>query len=76
VNRGYPILQIKPLNLTNRYNSNMAAQPRDIRRYVTSDGKVPFILLLCGGNKRTQAKDIEIAQKYWQDYRRRENASQ
>jgi putative addiction module killer protein len=35
-----------------------------------------IILLLCGGDKRTQAKDIEIAQKYWQDYRRRENASQ
>ncbi|TRU22186.1 MAG: type II toxin-antitoxin system RelE/ParE family toxin [Microcystis aeruginosa Ma_MB_S_20031200_S102] len=114
----------------------MAAQPREIRRYVTSDGKVPFaqwldslrdikaktkiaqrlnrvnlgnlgdykslgagvyelridygsryrvyfgqigikiILLLCGGDKKTQAKDIEIAQKYWQDYRSRENASQ
>jgi len=114
----------------------MAAQPRDIRRYVTTDGKVPFarwldslrdikaktkiaqrlnrlnlgnlgdyksvgggvyelridygsgyriyfgqigttiILLLCGGDKKTQAKDIEIAQKYWQDYRSRENASQ
>ncbi|MFM7880807.1 MAG: type II toxin-antitoxin system RelE/ParE family toxin [Microcystis panniformis] len=114
----------------------MAAQPKEIRRYVTSDGKVPFaqwldslrdikaktkiaqrlnrvnlgnlgdyksvgagvyelridygsgyrvyfgqigttiILLLCGGDKKTQAKDIEIAQKYWQDYRSRENASQ
>ena len=114
----------------------MTAQPREIRRYVTNEGKVPFaqwldslrdaktktkiaqrldrvnlgnlgdyksvgggvyelridygsgyriyfgqigitiILLLCGGDKKTQAKDIEIAQKYWQDYRRRENASQ
>jgi len=35
-----------------------------------------IILLLCGGDKKTQAKDIEIAQKYWQDYRSRENASQ
>nr|WP_287728360.1 hypothetical protein [Microcystis sp. M061S2] len=35
-----------------------------------------IILLLCGGDKKTQAKEIEIAQKYWQDYRSRENASQ
>nr|WP_287669963.1 MULTISPECIES: hypothetical protein [unclassified Microcystis] len=35
-----------------------------------------IILLLCGGDKKTQAKDIEIAQKYWQDYRSRENANQ
>jgi putative addiction module killer protein len=114
----------------------MTAQPRDIRRYVTRDGKIPFaqwldslrdiktktkiaqrlnqvtlgnlgdyksvgsgvyelridygsgyriyfgqigttiILLLCGGDKKTQAKDIQIAQSYWQDYRRRENAHQ
>nr|WP_306462184.1 hypothetical protein [Microcystis aeruginosa] len=35
-----------------------------------------IILLLCGGDQKTQAKDIEIAQQYWQDYRSRENANQ
>lgn len=30
-----------------------------------------IVLLLCGGDKRTQAKDIELAQEYWNDYRRR-----
>ena len=34
------------------------------------------ILLLWGGDKKTQVKDIKIAKKYWQDYRRRENANQ
>lgn len=29
------------------------------------------ILLLCGGDKRTQASDIEKAVKYWIDYQRR-----
>ncbi|MFK5912900.1 MAG: type II toxin-antitoxin system RelE/ParE family toxin [Woeseiaceae bacterium] len=26
------------------------------------------ILLLCGGNKSTQQKDIELAKKYWRNY--------
>jgi putative addiction module killer protein len=30
-----------------------------------------FILLLCGGDKRTQAKDIERAHAYWKDYKAR-----
>lgn len=29
-----------------------------------------LVLLLCGGEKRTQWKDIERAKKYWIDYRR------
>lgn len=29
------------------------------------------VILLCGGDKRTQARDIERAQEYWADYRRR-----
>jgi putative addiction module killer protein len=29
------------------------------------------ILLLCGGDKRTQDADIERACKYWQDWQRR-----
>jgi len=27
------------------------------------------VLLLCGGNKSTQQKDIRIAQGYWQTYK-------
>ncbi|MFO0209158.1 MAG: type II toxin-antitoxin system RelE/ParE family toxin, partial [Betaproteobacteria bacterium] len=28
-------------------------------------------LLLCGGDKRTQASDIDAAVRYWIDYQRR-----
>ena len=27
------------------------------------------VILLCGGDKRTQAKDIEQAHAYWKDYK-------
>ncbi|CCI19167.1 conserved hypothetical protein [Microcystis aeruginosa PCC 9807] len=107
----------------------MATQPREIERYVTADGQIPFdnwfdsirvsktqtiiskrldrvrmgnlgdyrsvgggvfelridydpgyriyfgqvgttiVLLLCGGDKGTQIKDIRQAQEYWRDYR-------
>ena len=30
-----------------------------------------LIILLCGGDKSTQDKNIRLAQEYWQDYRRR-----
>ena len=30
-----------------------------------------LVLLLCGGNKRTQSRDIEQARIFWRDYRRR-----
>ena len=29
------------------------------------------VLLLCGGDKKSQAKDIGKAKDYWQDYKRR-----
>jgi putative addiction module killer protein len=36
-------------------------------------GKVKqhFYLLLCGGDKSTQSRNIKRARKYWQDYQRR-----
>jgi putative addiction module killer protein len=40
------------------------------RVYYGQDGKT-LILLLCGGDKRTQAKDIENAHSYWKDYKAR-----
>jgi putative addiction module killer protein len=112
----------------------MEVQPREIQRYVTIDGRVPFlewfsslkepklqsiidkrldrvqlgnlgdcksvgsgvyelridygsgyriyfgqvgltvVLLLCGGDKGTQDRDIERAQEYWEDYEKRESA--
>lgn len=29
------------------------------------------VILLCGGDKKTQPRDIELAQEYWYDYVRR-----
>lgn len=111
----------------------MEAQPKEIRRYITLDGRIPFVewidslrdskarakiklrldrveqgnlgdyravgegvcelkidycpgyriyfgqvgttivLLLCGGNKSTQPRDIRKAQEYWKDYEERES---
>jgi putative addiction module killer protein len=38
------------------------------RVYLGRDGE-QLILLLCGGDKSSQQKDIDKAQKYWADYR-------
>jgi putative addiction module killer protein len=40
------------------------------RVYYAQDGEL-LILLLCGGDKRTQTKDIEKAHGYWKDYKAR-----
>jgi putative addiction module killer protein len=40
------------------------------RVYYGQEGKA-LILLLCGGDKSTQAKDIETAHAYWKDYKAR-----
>lgn len=37
------------------------------RIYYGEDGD-SIVLLLCGGDKSTQSKDIKKAQQYWQDY--------
>jgi putative addiction module killer protein len=37
------------------------------RVYFGQDGP-KVVLLLCGGDKRTQDRDIRSAKKYWQDY--------
>lgn len=38
------------------------------RVYCGQDGS-RLVLLLCGGDKRTQQRDIETAYEYWQDYK-------
>ncbi|MEA5510820.1 type II toxin-antitoxin system RelE/ParE family toxin [Crocosphaera sp. UHCC 0190] len=35
-----------------------------------------IILLLCGGDKSTQKKDINQAKNYWKDYAKRHNTNQ
>ena len=40
------------------------------RIYFGKDGN-RLIILLCGGTKNTQSKDIEKAKQYWQDYKDR-----
>ena len=40
------------------------------RVYYAQDGEA-LIILLCGGDKRSQAKDIERAHAYWKDYKAR-----
>ncbi|OGR54392.1 MAG: addiction module protein [Elusimicrobia bacterium RIFCSPLOWO2_02_FULL_39_32] len=40
------------------------------RVYYGEDGPI-IVILLCGGSKRTQVKDIRKAQELWQNYKRR-----
>ena len=40
------------------------------RVYFGRDGET-IVVLLCGGDKRSQANDIDLAKQYWNDYRRR-----
>jgi putative addiction module killer protein len=34
-----------------------------------------IILLLCGGDKNTQAEDIDLAKQFWNDFKKREDAN-
>ena len=43
---------------------------RGYRVYYAQHGNA-LILLLCGGDKRTQTRDIERAHDYWKDYQAR-----
>ncbi len=36
------------------------------RIYFGQDG--PIVVLLCGGTKKTQDRDIQAAMEYWEDY--------
>ena len=40
-------------------------------------GKVDsiIILLLCAGDKNTQAKDIDLAKQFWNDFKKREDTN-
>ncbi len=40
------------------------------RVYLGEDGPT-LIILLCGGDKKSQNKDIRTAEEYWQNYRNR-----
>jgi hypothetical protein len=44
------------------------------RVYFAEDGPV-IVLLLIGGDKSTQTKDIKTARKYWNEYREVNDAS-
>jgi putative addiction module killer protein len=35
-----------------------------------------LVILLCGGDKRTQAADIKLAKKFWADYQQRAHESE
>lgn len=43
------------------------------RVYFGQEGN-DVVVLLCGGDKASQKKDIRKAKEYWSDYRSRENA--
>ncbi|MEC4986207.1 MAG: hypothetical protein SAJ37_22230 [Oscillatoria sp. PMC 1068.18] len=54
----------------------MEAQPREVERYITADGKIPFDewFYSLQGDKSSQQKDIRKAKEYWTDYLSEENA--
>jgi putative addiction module killer protein len=49
------------------YEARIAFGP-GYRVYYAPEGKV-IVLILCGGDKGSQRRDIELAKRYWADYR-------
>jgi len=45
------------------------AEGKGYRLYFGREGK-STVVLLCGGDKSTQDRDIELAKSYWRTYRR------
>ena len=45
------------------------SEGKGYRVYLAYQGKFS-VILLCGGDKSTQARDIQLAKSYWQEYRR------
>lgn len=45
------------------------SEDKGYRVYLEYQGKFS-VILLCGGDKSTQARDIQLAKSYWQEYRR------
>jgi putative addiction module killer protein len=43
------------------------------RVYFCKDGE-QIVILLCGGSKKRQQNDIELAGEYWQDYKLRKRS--
>lgn len=44
------------------------------RIYFGRDG-MTVVILLCGGEKRSQSRDIERAKRYWNDYETRKRTA-
>jgi hypothetical protein len=63
-------LQCRSLKLGSIRRRTVVARLAHYRVYCGQDSKT-LVLLLCGGDKRTQKRDIEVAHGYWQDYQTR-----
>ncbi len=57
----------KPVN--QRVFELRISEGQGYRVYFAHQGKIR-VILLCGGDKATQARDIQLAKVYWQEYRR------
>jgi putative addiction module killer protein len=73
------LVQLSNGNMSNVKSVGSGVQERRIdfgpgyRLYFGRDG-VQLIVLLVGGPKSRQQRDIEAAQEYWEDYKRRKRS--
>ena len=51
---------------------DMESQSRELTIYETDDG----LLLLWGGDKSTQDRDIQKAKQFWSNFNQRDNANE